>query len=59
VRPAASFHCRDIRAPFPIVATNVVLGSLSLHYFPWSETVALVSRIQQVLRPFCTCVTNA
>ena len=25
---------------------------LSLHYFPWSETVTLVSRIRDVLRPF-------
>ena len=41
----------DIREPFPILATNVVIGSLSLHYFRWSETVALVGRIREVLRP--------
>ena len=49
--PGCEFHCRDIRAPFPVVATNVVLASLCLHYFPWSQTVALVGRIQEVLRP--------
>ena len=49
--PSCEFHCQDIRAPFPIRSTNVVLGSLSLHYFPWSETVALVRRIHDVLCP--------
>ena len=49
--PSCEFHCQDIRAPFPVLATNVVLSSLSLHYFPWSETVALASRIRDVLRP--------
>jgi SAM-dependent methyltransferase len=49
--PSCEFHCQDIRAPFPIRATGVVLSSLSLHYFPWPETVALVGRIQDVLRP--------
>lgn len=48
---SADFHCQDVRAPFPITATNVVLGSLSLHYFSWSETVELVGRIHAVLRP--------
>ena len=49
--PSCQFHCREIRDPFPILSTNVVLGSLSLHYFAWSETVALVGRIREVLRP--------
>ena len=48
--PGCEFHCQDIRAPFPILTTNVVLSSLSLHYFPWSDTLALASRIQDVLR---------
>ncbi len=49
--PNGEFHCQDIRAPFPVAATNVVLGSLSLHYFSWPETVAVVGRIRDVLRP--------
>jgi SAM-dependent methyltransferase len=49
--PSGEFHCQDIRAPFPIRATGVVLASLSLHYLPWPETVAVVGRIKDVLRP--------
>ena len=49
--PNCQFYCQDIRAPFPVHTTNVVLASLSLHYFPWSETVALVGRIRDALRP--------
>jgi SAM-dependent methyltransferase len=49
--PSGEFHCQDIRAPFPISVANVVLASLSLHYFPWPETLALVARIREVLRP--------
>jgi SAM-dependent methyltransferase len=50
--PGAEYHCQDMRAPFPAsaVALGVVLGSLSLHYFAWSETVTLVERIHDVLR---------
>lgn len=51
--PSADFHCQDIRAPFPVGdgSVSVVLASLSLHYFSWPETTALVERIRQVLRP--------
>lgn len=49
--PSASFHCQDLRAPFPVAGTNVVLASLCLHYFPWAETVALAARLREVLRP--------
>jgi len=46
------YHCQDMRAPFPAsaAALGVVVASLSLHYFAWSETVALVERIHDVLR---------
>ena len=54
----AEFHCGDFRdAPFPLPAgdaegsVGVVLASLSLHYFAWDETLALVRRIHGVLRP--------
>ncbi|RYF80804.1 MAG: class I SAM-dependent methyltransferase [Comamonadaceae bacterium] len=51
--PAARIECRDIRDPFPADAQGlgVVLASLSLHYFGWDETVAIVQRVRQVLRP--------
>ena len=49
--PHAEFHCQDIRAPFPVDAAGVVVASLSLHYFPWPETEALVDRIRRVLGP--------
>jgi trans-aconitate methyltransferase len=49
--PSAVFHCQDIREPWPVERTGVVLASLSLHYFPWEETVALVERIRLTLQP--------
>jgi SAM-dependent methyltransferase len=51
--PSCEFHRRDIRAAFPVLpgTVNVVVASLSLHYFPWEETVRLVERIRGVLGP--------
>ena len=49
--PHAVFHCQDSRAPFPVDAAGVVVASLSLHYFLWPETEALVGRIRSLLRP--------
>lgn len=51
--PSATIDCRDVRDAFPDAVRNVgvVVASLSLHYFPWAETVALVQRIRSVLRP--------
>jgi|HubBroStandDraft_6_1064221.scaffolds.fasta_scaffold471460_2 SAM-dependent methyltransferase len=49
--PQAQFHWQDIRAAFPVDAAGVVVASLSLHYFPWPETEALVGRIRSLLRP--------
>ena len=51
--PSASIECRDVRDPFPEQAhqLGVVVASLSLHYFAWTETLALVQRIRSVLRP--------
>jgi SAM-dependent methyltransferase len=51
--PSANVECRDIREPFPDQARNlgVVVASLSLHYFAWSETQTLVHRIRSTLRP--------
>ena len=51
--PSANILCQDVRAPFPIdkSGAGTVIASLSLHYFSWSETLTLVSRIHDVLRP--------
>jgi SAM-dependent methyltransferase len=47
--PTAAFHCQDIGTAFPVERTGVIVASLSLHYFPWTETVELVARIRRTL----------
>lgn len=51
--PSATVLCRDIRDPWPVARDGygLVVASLSLHYFPWLETAALVARIHGALRP--------
>jgi SAM-dependent methyltransferase len=49
--PSAEFHCQDLGASFPVERAGVIIASLSLHYFPWDETVELVSRIRRTLEP--------
>jgi SAM-dependent methyltransferase len=51
--PHAEYHRQDMRASWPIGprSTGVVVASLSLHYFDWQETMALVGRIHEVLEP--------
>ena len=51
--PSAVVECRDVRDEFPaaVQGTGAIVASLSLHYFPWAETVQLVERIRATLRP--------
>lgn len=51
--PAAAVARRDLREPLPLPpgAAGVVVASLSLHYFPWAETEAIVARVREALRP--------
>lgn len=51
--PKAVVECRDVREPFPDVARElgVIVASLSIHYFSWAETQALVERVRSTLRP--------
>ncbi len=51
--PRAIIECKDAREPFHPAARElgVIVASLSLHYFPWSETEALLQRIRAALRP--------
>jgi SAM-dependent methyltransferase len=49
----STFYIQDIRAPFPPAANGVgvIVASLSLHYFSWTETLMLAARIRQTLAP--------
>jgi len=51
--PAARFFVADLSAPLPIrsAAVHNVVASLSIHYFRWQETVAVVDEVRRVLRP--------
>lgn len=52
--PGADIHGQDLEQPWPGEAPGAygaVLASLSLHYFPWDRTEALVQRVRSVLRP--------
>lgn len=51
--PSCEFHCQDMRTLFPASArkVNVGIASLSLHYFCWEETLALVGRVREALEP--------
>ena len=51
--PSATVECRDVRDDFPatVQGTGAIVASLSLHYFPWAETLQLVERIRTTLRP--------
>ena len=51
--PQADIHCQDVRDAFPLgeADAGAVIASLSLHYFPWVDTVSLVERIRRTIRP--------
>lgn len=51
--PAATVTRQDLRDPFPVVSgsARAVVAGLTLHYFPWLETVGLVERIHRTLLP--------
>lgn len=51
--PTARLTCQDLRAPFPLApgAAGAVVASLSLHYFAWTETLALFDRVRAALHP--------
>lgn len=49
--PGAEFHVSDVRAPFPVRAAQVIVASLSLHYFDWTETLDIIARIRATLGP--------
>jgi len=61
--PQARIECRDIRDPLPAEpgSLGAVVASLSLHYFGWAETQAIVQRVRVLLRPggLLLCRLNA
>jgi SAM-dependent methyltransferase len=50
--PTANYYCQDLRGTFPPQATEigVAIASLSLHYFTWPETLAIVDRLRSTLQ---------
>jgi len=50
--PAAQFFVADLRAPLPVRsgAVDVVVASLSIHYFLWRETHSILGEVRRVLR---------
>lgn len=50
--PTATYYCQDLRDTFPpqAVELGVAIASLSLHYFTWTETLAIVDRLRSILQ---------
>lgn len=50
--PGATISTQNVLEPFPLEASgiDVVVASLSLHYFTWDQTLCLISRIHGTLR---------
>ena len=50
--PAAAIFCQSVLDPFPLNGRiGAIVASLSLHYFAWAQTKALVARMHEALRP--------
>ena len=51
--PDARFFIADLQSPLPVRrgAMDCVVASLSIHYFSWAETLALLNEVRRVLQP--------
>ncbi|MGI8690279.1 MAG: class I SAM-dependent methyltransferase [Thermomicrobiales bacterium] len=51
--PTAHFFVADMQSPLPVrnTAVDIVVASLSIHYFSWQATRALLDEVRRVLRP--------
>lgn len=51
--PGPEYLCHRLPAPLPFSAAcfDAVVAGLSLHYFPWNVTLAIMKEIHRVLRP--------
>lgn len=50
--PSAQVSTQSVLEPFPLEGTGIglVVASLSLHYFPWGQTISIMNRICSTLR---------
>lgn len=55
IAPGASFVCGDITEPLPFenASFDLVVASLSIHYFPWETTLHIIRETARVLKPGC------
>ena len=51
--PAARLFAADLRAALPVrtAAVPIIVASLSIHYFAWRETLAVVAEVRRALMP--------
>lgn len=58
--PEAKFLLADFTEPFPFPNEffDLVVASLSLHYFPWQTTIDIIGESARVLKPECYCVVR-
>jgi SAM-dependent methyltransferase len=51
--PAAQCFVADLQSPLPVCSgcAQIVVASLSIHYFPWETTRQIVAEVRQALVP--------
>ena len=49
--PEYVHHHLPAPLPFPDASFDAVAAGLSLHYFPWDDTLAIINEVHRVLRP--------
>jgi SAM-dependent methyltransferase len=49
--PEYVHHRLPALLPFPDVLFDAVVAGLSMHYFPWDDTLAIMQEVHRVLRP--------
>jgi SAM-dependent methyltransferase len=49
--PEYVYHRLPAPLPFPDASFDAVAAGLSLHYFPWDDTVSIIYEVHRVLRP--------
>ena len=59
--PQYVYHRLPAPLPFPAAAFDAVAAGLSLHYFSWRDTLAVMNEVHRVLRPggLFVCAVNA
>lgn len=56
----ATFLARDFTEPlpFPDESFDLVVASLSIHYFSWKTTLGIIAEMARVLKPDCYCLVR-